>query len=128
MAPVSTFRICTAAAATTAPAGSATVPVMVPRSLWAIADTAHAIKQTMFEILMKATPLFEQTSGIDCIPPGISSQGGRWQLWAKDSGASVVDALTVAALLQNWKRATSWPWRGAANTVPLLIYPKPAVV
>ena len=35
MTPVSTFFISIGAPATTAPAGSATVPVMVPRSLWA---------------------------------------------------------------------------------------------
>ena len=31
-------------------------------------------------------------------------------------------------IFQNWKRATICPARGALNVVPLLIYPKPAVV
>ena len=49
-APVSMFRVCMDALATTAPAGSVTVPVMVPRSLWASARDAAA-KKTIVAIV-----------------------------------------------------------------------------
>src|SRR5712692_7714169 len=56
--PVSTFLASTFAPATTAPAGSAMVPVMVPRSLCANAATQNTNKQARPVTVRMKTPLF----------------------------------------------------------------------
>src|SRR5512143_728551 len=56
------------ALATTAPAGSETVPVMVPRSLWANAHTASNRQQTESDKnLMTLPPKRDQTSQTEWI-------------------------------------------------------------